>query len=64
VWIEADADPWGYSVRKLIDGLQSVDLDRFRRFTKYERQGNVLDRFSIPTRYPNGLPDLTPEGGF
>jgi HEPN domain-containing protein len=24
----------------------------------------VLDRFYIPTRYPNGLPDLTPAEAF
>lgn len=23
-----------------------------------------LDRFTVPTRYPNGLPDLTPEDAF
>ena len=23
-----------------------------------------IDRFSVPTRYPNGLPDLTPEEAF
>ncbi len=23
-------------------------------------QGALLDQFYIPTRYPNGLPDLTP----
>ena len=26
--------------------------------------GAKLDRFYIPTRYPNGLPDLTPEQSF
>jgi len=24
----------------------------------------VLDRFYIPTRYPNGLPDITPDEAF
>ena len=24
----------------------------------------VLDRFYIPTRYPNGLPDITPDQAF
>jgi HEPN domain-containing protein len=26
--------------------------------------GMVLDRFYIPTRYPNGLPDITPDVAF
>ena len=30
----------------------------------YTRMGMVLDRFYIPTRYPNGLPDITPDAAF
>ena len=44
------------------------DKGLFRRLLKEDsklleelmEQASVLDRYSIPTRYPNGLPDLTP----
>ena len=31
-----------------------------RRLAEFLESGAVLDRYYIPTRYPNGLPDLTP----
>ncbi len=64
VWLREDADPWGHSVKKLIDDLESVNLTVHQYFAQYARAGLVLDRFYIPTRYPNGLPDLTPAEAF
>jgi len=64
VWYYSDADPWGHSIKKLIDDLESIDLDLFEMFKKFSRQGTILDRFYIPTRYPNGLPDITPDIAF
>ena len=29
-----------------------------------EKSATILDRFYITTRYPNGLPDLTPEEAY
>jgi len=60
VWYYADADPWGHSIRKLIEDLENVDLSLYDRLKSLLRAGTVLDRFYIPTRYPNGLPELTP----
>ncbi len=60
VWYHADADPWGHSIRKLIEDLESVDLNLYERLKSLLRAGTLLDRFYIPTRYPNGLPGLTP----
>jgi HEPN domain-containing protein len=60
VWHYADADPWGYSIRKLIEDLENVDLSLYGRLKSLLRAGTMLDRFCIPTRYPNGLPELTP----
>jgi len=60
VWYFADADPWGHSIRKLIEDLENVDLRLYDRLKSLFRAGTVLDRFYIPTRYPNGLPELTP----
>lgn len=55
-----DSDPWGHSVKKLIAGLESVDSQAHATLTPYVDDAARLDRFYIPTRYPNGLPELTP----
>lgn len=53
-----DAGPWGHSVKRLLADFprkeQLPDLDTLME------QASLLDQFYIPTRYPNGLPDLTP----
>jgi HEPN domain-containing protein len=59
-----DADPWGHSIKKLIDDLYEVDKAVFTSLKSLERDGMVLDRFYIPTGYPNGLPDITPNIAF
>ena len=64
IWYFADADPWGHSIKKLIEDLNSVDLKLYQRLESLTRMGLVLDRFYIPTRYPNGLPDITPDEAF
>ena len=64
VWYFADADPWGHSVKKLIDDLEQVNLNLFKNLEKLTRFGMLLDRFYIPTRYPNGLPDITPDQAY
>lgn len=50
--------------KKMIDDLASVDLKLYQKLAPYVRMGIVLDRFYIPTRYPNGLPDITPDAAF
>jgi HEPN domain-containing protein len=64
IWYSIDEDPWGHSIRKLIDDLQHVDLQLYERLTELKRPAMLLDRFYIPTRYPNGLPDMTPADAF
>jgi HEPN domain-containing protein len=58
LWYCVDADPWGHSVQRLIaefpEASNIPDLDTWIEL------GALLDKFYIPTRYPNGLPDLTP----
>jgi HEPN domain-containing protein len=58
LWYGSDADPWGHSIQRLITEFPyQADLpDR----DDWIRHGALLDQFYIPTRYPNGLPDLTP----
>lgn len=64
VWYFEDADPWGHSIKKLVDDLEAVNLKLHESLTRLSRLGVVLDRFYIPTRYPNGLPDITPDVAF
>jgi HEPN domain-containing protein len=62
VWHARGEEPWGHSVQKLVMGCRGLDgapdLERWRR------TASALDRFYISTRYPNGLPDLTPEQSY
>ena len=64
LWIFADADPWGHSIKKRIEDLEHVDARLHKIFEPFARMGMMLDRFYIPTRYPNGLPDITPDAAF
>jgi HEPN domain-containing protein len=58
LWYAVDADPWGHSVQRLIDDFPR--RDEITNVITWIEQGARLDKFYIPTRYPNGLPDLTP----
>jgi HEPN domain-containing protein len=58
LWLGLGEDPWGHSIQKLISEIPD---NRIRsRMEKLLEEGSTLDRYYIPTRYPNGLPDLTP----
>jgi HEPN domain-containing protein len=64
LWFYADADPWGHSISKLIEKLLEIDPVLFKAMEPLKDAGVILDRHYIPTRYPNGLPDITPEQAF
>jgi HEPN domain-containing protein len=64
IWYLLEADPWGHSIKKLIQDLEHVDLSTKKKFENVTKNAVLLDRYYIPTRYPNGLPDLTPEEAF
>ena len=49
---------WGYSIQKLVSELPDPEMRR--HLADFLELGAVLDRYYISTRYPNGLPDLTP----
>lgn len=57
-------DPWGHSVKRLIDHLVEIDEGLYSEFKALLEDAIYLDRFYIPTRYPNGLPELTPDEAF
>jgi len=50
----------GHSVAELLERL----LESLPDFAKHREAARLLDRFYIPTRYPNGLPAGTPSESF
>lgn len=64
LWHSLDRDPWGHSVRKLIDDLKEIHVDCYARLQDVVPIAAELDRLYIPTRYPNGLPDILPDQAY
>jgi HEPN domain-containing protein len=64
LWYRLDRDPWGYSVRRLLDELAAESPEAHNALRDLSDAASELDQYYIPTRYPNGLPDLTPDQVF
>ncbi|MDD4310359.1 MAG: HEPN domain-containing protein [Candidatus Cloacimonetes bacterium] len=62
--ISYDCDVWGHSIQKLMEDFLSINSELHQLLSRYINSARVLDRLYIPTRYPDGLPDLTPEAAF
>jgi HEPN domain-containing protein len=60
----ADSDPWEHSIRRLIEEIPDADSETYKDLVKLTEAGAKLDRYYIPTRYPNGLPELTPDQAY
>jgi HEPN domain-containing protein len=58
LWLSIDGDPWGHSIQKLV--IQFPQPDMLQNVQNWVEYAAYLDKFYVPTRYPNGLPDLTP----
>lgn len=58
LWFFIEDDPWGHSIQKLV--MQFPKPEFIEEMGLWLTNGATLDKFYIPTRYPNGLPDLTP----
>ncbi len=58
VLFELDVDSWGHSIQKLICDIPEKNIRD--KFDVLVERAAALDRYYIPARYPNGLPDLTP----
>jgi len=56
LWYNLDVDPWGHSIKKLIDELEEIHDEAYENMRDLSRSGVVLDRFYIPTRYQPGSP--------
>lgn len=58
-WIKG-VDLWGHSLLALSDEIMKLGF----KPAFDEKDLAMLDRFYIPTRYPNGLPDVIPQRAF
>lgn len=58
LWYYYSFDPWGHSVAKLIQEFPNTEIKK--SLSSLLNKAKELDKLYIPTRYPNGLPDLTP----
>jgi HEPN domain-containing protein len=62
LWYAVGEDPRGHSVQKLVARCPLLEQEPERG--AWLETAAALDRFYVPTRYPNGLPDLTPEQSY
>ena len=58
LWHLHDREPWGSSILRLVK--EFPDAPTSANFDEWAHRAAVLDRYYIPTRYPDALPDLTP----
>jgi HEPN domain-containing protein len=58
LWYLYDHEPWGHSIQRLV--TEFPDISSLPDYEDWIQRAASLDRYYIPTRYPNGLPDLTP----
>lgn len=62
VWYLFGLDPWGHSLSNLIAELP-VESAR-RSLEPLVDAASALDKLYIPTRYPNGLPNMMPRDAY
>jgi HEPN domain-containing protein len=62
LWYYHDCEPWGHSVCRLIEEFEKEPLHT--TLMQLHEETQLLDRFYIPTRYPNGLPELIPQDAY
>lgn len=62
LYFNYSADPWGHSVVKLINDFPEKKVKE--EITGLLNKARELDKLYIPTRYPNGLPELTPSEAY
>jgi HEPN domain-containing protein len=58
IWLFAGHDPVGHSLLRLVHDYPETGL--VPELGSLADTARLLDKLYIPTRYPNGLPDLTP----
>ncbi len=60
LYMQGEENPWGHSVYELLEEAAMRDSTLHQLADK----GAVLDKYYIPTRYPNGLPGGIPAKAF
>ena len=55
-----DNSIWGHSVADLVDDCTNID----ESFEELFRIAGALDKYYIPTRYPDGLPEGIPSNAY
>lgn len=58
LWFFRGGDPWGHSILRLIEDLEDQIIRS--KLEEQREEAMLLDRLYIPTRYPNGLPEIAP----
>lgn len=58
IWFFHAYDPWGHSLVKLLKDFPDANIRA--GLEELSDAAKRLDKLYIPTRYPNGLPDMTP----
>lgn len=58
MWFFHAYDPWGHSLVKLLRDFPDTNIRS--DLEELSDAAKQLDKLYIPTRYPNGLPDMTP----
>jgi HEPN domain-containing protein len=58
LWMHDGHEPWGHSLTRLVE--EYPEPLRGAGVRALIDEARLLDKLYIPTRYPNGLPDLTP----
>jgi HEPN domain-containing protein len=59
LWYSGRHDPWGHSLVRLVNEHPAATIRNLLVSALLEH-ASTLDQYYLPTRYPNGLPDLTP----
>ena len=62
VWYWQGQEPWGHSIAKLKDDMS--DEETRSALVALRGDAVALDKLYIPTRYPNGLPELLPSEAY
>lgn len=58
IWFFHGKDPWGHSIQKLYE--ECVEIKNSQNDKSILFASITLDKYYISTRYPDSLPDLTP----
>lgn len=64
LWYHKGEDPWGHSIKKMLHDFCEKNPEAGTVLKTIDREAMVLDRYYIGTRYPDGLPDLTPDEAY